>query len=181
MRVLRRSDYRVTRWKNGLGETAEIAIHPANADLTNFEWRVSMASVAAGGPFSEFPATDRHLAILSGDGISLTLGDQAPIKLTQDTPPLAFPGDVPASAELLGRPVTDLNAMARRGLGYKPSMTRLDLAGETTIEKTTRFLLIHCATGATDALGAGDTLILDQYEKSPAILRGTAGLYVVTF
>ncbi len=181
MRVLRRSDYRVVKWKNGLGETAEIAIHPANADLSNFEWRVSMATVATGGKFSEFPAIDRHLAILSGDGISLALGDQAPIKLTQDTPPLAFPGDVPASAELLGGKVTDLNAMARRGLGYKPSMKRIDLNGETTIEKTTRFLLIHCATGATDALGAGDTLIIDQNEKSPATLHGVAGLYVITF
>ncbi len=181
MRVLRRSDYRVVKWKNGLGETAEIAIHPAHADLTNFEWRVSMASVATGGPFSEFPAIDRHLAILSGDGISLALGDQAPIRLTQETAPLAFPGDVPAAAELLGGKVTDLNAMARRGLGYKPSMTRIDLDGETTIEKTTRFLLIHCATGATDALGAGDTLILDQNEKSPATLRGVARLYVITF
>ncbi|MBL8655144.1 MAG: HutD family protein, partial [Alphaproteobacteria bacterium] len=118
---------------------------------------------------------------LSGDGISLALGNQAPITLTQDTPPLAFPGDVSAAAELLGGKVTDLNAMARRGLGYKPSMTRIDLDGETTIEKTTRFLLIHCATGATDALGAGDTLILDQNEKSPATLRGVAGLYVITF
>jgi hypothetical protein len=178
MRVLRRSDYRVAKWKNGLGETAEIAVHPANADLSNFEWRVSMANVATGGPFSKFPAIDRHLAILSGDGIALTLGDQAPITLTQDTPPLAFPGDVPAAAELLGGKVTDLNAMARRGLGYTPSMTRLDLAGETTIDKSTRFLLIHCATGATDALGAGDTLIV---ENGPAILRGTAGLYVITF
>ncbi|MBL0930720.1 MAG: HutD family protein [Alphaproteobacteria bacterium] len=178
MRVLRRSDYRVVKWKNGLGETAEIAIHPATADLANFEWRLSMARVATGGPFSVFPAIDRHLAILSGDGIALTLGDQAPIKLTQDTPPLAFPGDVPASAELLGRPVTDLNAMARRGLGYTPSMMRLDLDGETTIDKTTRFLLIHCATGATDTLGTGDTLIV---ETGPAILRGTARLYVITF
>jgi environmental stress-induced protein Ves len=181
MRVLRRSDYRVAKWKNGLGETAEIAVHPANADLSNFEWRVSMANVATGGPFSRFPAIDRHLAILSGDGIALTLGDQAPIKLTQATPPLAFPGDVPASAELLGGPVTDLNAMARRGLGYAPSMTRLDLAGETTIDKSTRFLLIHCATGAVDGMAkfaAGDTLIVDS---GPAILHGTAGLYILTF
>lgn len=178
MRILRPTDYRVSKWKNGLGETAEIAIHPANADLANFEWRVSMASVAAGGPFSEFPAIDRHLAILSGDGISLTLADQAPIKLTRNTPPLAFPGDVPAAAELLGGKVTDLNAMARRGLGLAPSMKRLDLDGEATIEKTTRFLLIHCAMGTADGLTAGDTLVV---EDGPAILRGTAGLYVITF
>ena len=178
MRVLRPADHRVARWKNGLGETAEIAIHPARADLSNFEWRVSMARVATGGPFSEFPAIDRHLAILSGDGISLTLGDQAPIKLTQESPPLAFPGDVPAAAELLGGKVTDLNAMARRGLGLAPSMTRLDLDGEATIEKTTRFLLIYCATGTAAGLAAGDMLIV---EEGPAILLGTAGLYVITF
>jgi len=184
MRVLKPADHRISKWKNGLGETAEIAVHPPGADLSNFEWRVSRATVATGGPFSEFRHVDRLLAILSGDGISLSLGDQAPIRLTPQTAPLAFRGETPAAAELLAGVVVDLNSMARREIGLDPTMQRLDLDGETRIEKTTRFLLIYCTSGRVDGtavLDAGDTLLLDPNDKSPTILRGTAGLYILTF
>ena len=35
-------------WKNGLGRTAEIARQPASGD--GFDWRVSIATIAADGP-----------------------------------------------------------------------------------------------------------------------------------
>ena len=47
----RSADYRRMRWKNGLGETAQIAISPDGAALDGFEWRISMAHVEADGPF----------------------------------------------------------------------------------------------------------------------------------
>ena len=47
MRILRAEDYRKMRWKNGGGETAEIAVFPQNAGLDDFGWRVSVATVEA--------------------------------------------------------------------------------------------------------------------------------------
>ncbi|MDP1908248.1 MAG: HutD family protein, partial [Hyphomicrobium sp.] len=43
MRILRAKDYRRMPWKNGGGETTEIAISPEGAALDSFDWRVSMA------------------------------------------------------------------------------------------------------------------------------------------
>ena len=59
MRVLRAADYPRMPWKNGGGETAEILVEPAGAPLDSFDWRLSMARVAADGPFSLFPGVER--------------------------------------------------------------------------------------------------------------------------
>ncbi len=59
MRVIRSTDYRRMPWKNGSGETAEIAIWPDGVALDAFDWRISMARVAADGPFSAFAGVDR--------------------------------------------------------------------------------------------------------------------------
>ena len=78
-RLLPNADHRRMPWKNGGGETVEVIVHPEGASLSDFGWRVSMASVASDGPFSVFPGIDRTLAVLSGDGMALSiegLGDR---------------------------------------------------------------------------------------------------------
>ena len=54
MRIIRPADLVRMPWKNGGGETTEIAVSPEAAGLDRFDWRVSMARVARNGPFSEF-------------------------------------------------------------------------------------------------------------------------------
>ncbi len=89
--VLKGSTYRRMPWKNGAGETVEIAVSPEGAALFDFDWRISMATVATDGPFSIFPGIDRTLSILEGNGMSLSIDGGAPVLLTQDSDPLAFP------------------------------------------------------------------------------------------
>ena len=43
LQVLRAADHRRMPWKNGRGETTEIAIWPPTAGLDGFDWRISMA------------------------------------------------------------------------------------------------------------------------------------------
>ena len=74
MRLIRSKSYRRMPWKNGGGETTEIAVSPQNASLEAFDWRVSMARVESDGPFSAFPGIDRTLAVLEGQGIELDAG-----------------------------------------------------------------------------------------------------------
>ena len=62
-KLLRNSDHRRMPWKNGGGETVEVIVHPEGASLSDFGWRVSMATVASDGPFSVFPGIDRTLAV----------------------------------------------------------------------------------------------------------------------
>jgi uncharacterized protein len=52
MNIIRARDCRVMPWKNRRGSTTEIAVGSAGASLDAFDWRISMAHVAADGPFS---------------------------------------------------------------------------------------------------------------------------------
>ncbi|CDZ42175.1 HutD family protein [Neorhizobium galegae] len=115
MKILRASDYKRMPWKNGGGETVEIAVHPAGTSIEDFDWRISMASVASDGPFSSFPDVDRTLAILSGDGIDLTVDGDTSVTLTRSSEPYPFAADRPVFATLVNGVTTDLNVMTRRG------------------------------------------------------------------
>jgi environmental stress-induced protein Ves len=114
MQVLRSSEYRRMPWKNGAGETIEVAISPASANLDDFEWRISMAAVPSSGPFSIFPGVDRTLSILEGDGLRMQVDGADTVELTRAAAPFAFPADVPVHASLIDKPVADLNVMTRR-------------------------------------------------------------------
>ncbi|HEY7791545.1 MAG TPA: HutD family protein [Vicinamibacterales bacterium] len=104
-----------TPWKNGGGVTREIIRRPVGATLDDFEWRVSIATMAADGPFSPFPGVDRLLIVLDGAGVHLRSADGA-IDRRIDRPldPIAFPGEVPLSCRLLAGECTDFNVMVRR-------------------------------------------------------------------
>src|SRR5690349_352033 len=112
MRILRSSHHRLMPWKNGSGETLEVALFPPDASLDDFAWRVSMAKVAASGPFSKFTGTDRVLAVLEGE-MKLSVTGEADVVLSTQSPAHRFAGDAVAHAELIST-VTDLNVMVRR-------------------------------------------------------------------
>ena len=104
-------------WKNGGGVTREIVREPAGANLDDFDWRVSVADIAAAGPFSRFVGVDRHLLLLEGDGVNLTSEEaDSDVNLWTDDTVLAFSGDVDMSSQLLGGAVRDFNVMTKRGV-----------------------------------------------------------------
>lgn len=115
MRLRRASDYKRMPWKNGGGETIEIAVSPDGAALDAFDWRISMAHVGTDGPFSLFPEIDRTLSIVNGAGIRLDISGQPPAILERASAPLSFPGDVATGCALVDGPIDDLNVMTRRG------------------------------------------------------------------
>ncbi|RWL49251.1 MAG: HutD family protein [Mesorhizobium sp.] len=168
MRILRAAGYRVMPWKNGGGTTTEIAVSPDGAGLDDFDWRLSMARVEASGPFSSFAGIDRTLSVLEGEGIILDIAGQPPARLTPASAPLAFPGDVPTSAALIGGPITDLNVMTRRGR-MAHGIERWPLSSEIRImprADTTLVLAVNAGfrllTDDAPSLGPLDTLILDR-------------------
>jgi environmental stress-induced protein Ves len=104
-------------WKNGGGVTREIVREPTGASLDDFDWRVSVADIAAAGPFSRFVGIDRHLLLLEGDGVHLTSAEAGlDVNLLADDTVLAFSGDVDMSSQLLGGAVRDFNVMTKRGV-----------------------------------------------------------------
>ena len=108
------ADIAPTPWKNGGGSTREIACWPPGAGIENFDWRVSIASIAASGPFSVFPGIDRVITLLDGDGVHLR-GDGVDHRLATPLAPFAFTGDVAIDCALLGGASSDFNVMSRRG------------------------------------------------------------------
>lgn len=103
-------------WKNGGGATREIASWPPGVGLGDFGWRVSIASIAAAGPFSVFKGVDRHIMLLGGDGVRLQSGDgQLAHRLDMPHVPFAFSGDSAIDCTLLGGASSDFNVMTRRG------------------------------------------------------------------
>jgi len=114
IRLLAASERRATPWKSGGGVTREIAAAPEGAALDAFDWRVSMAEVAAAGPFSRFEGVDRILTVLAGE-LELSFPGAPAVTLAAGSEPFAFPGDRDCAGAPRGGAVTDFNVMVRRG------------------------------------------------------------------
>ncbi len=163
-------------WKNGGGETTEIAVSPAGAGLENFDWRVSMARVEVDGPFSLFAGIDRTLAVLEGQGIALEIDGRPPLTLTVDSAPLRFPADVATAATLVDGPITDLNLMSRRGR-MAHAMARLVVHEPVELATAKGTTLILCQSGEVrimagrqaGRLGSFDACVIEQSGVSIAL------------
>jgi hypothetical protein len=186
MKVLRARDYKRMPWKNGGGETVEIAVFPQDAGLADFDWRISMATVASDGPFSVFPGIDRTLSILDGAGMTLFIGDREPAFLDRDSAPLPFAADTPTSATLVNGPITDLNVMTKRDtLSHAVSRTAIDGTLHLALNAATTLLLCH--NGSLDilvgseksSLSARDCLVADQCSGDKITISGKGSFFLI--
>ena len=185
MRILRAADHRRMPWKNGGGETTEIAVFPENAGLSDFDWRVSMARVDGSGPFSSFPGIDRTLAILEGAGIVLDVEGQAPKRLVIGSEPHPFPADVATSADLIGGTVIDFNVMSRRGkVEHMVERLRTGLASPAGSVRlvlcSSGSVAIHSAAG-TESLDRHDAALLGQDDDAELTPGADSEFYLVVF
>ena len=101
-------------WKNGGGHTTEIAAVPPGAAFDEFDWRISLATIAQDGPFSVFRGIDRTLALVEGPGVSLEVDGDSRFVLSEEAPIVEFPGEAEVTASMLGEATTDFNVMTRR-------------------------------------------------------------------
>jgi len=108
---LPRDQYRSMPWRNGLGVTREIAREPG-ADA-EYLWRLSLASVTASGPFSNYAGYRRSVTLIGGKGFRLAIGDQEPVTLDTVGATAFFPGDVQTGCVLIDGACSDLSLMVR--------------------------------------------------------------------
>jgi hypothetical protein len=101
-------------WRNGGGETIELATYPRDAKYGAFDWRVSLARMDCDAPFSVFAEVDRTISVIDGDGVDLAFGTTPLIHLTREDVLAAFTGEQNCNCHLLGGPVTALNVMVAR-------------------------------------------------------------------
>ena len=140
MRILRAADRIATPWKNGGGTTREVAAFPPGAGLDAFAWRISLADIAADGPFSAFPGVDRVLTVIDGAGLVLDVEGRT-VTLDAASPPLAFPGEAKVAARPAGGPIRDLNLMVRRDAG-QGRVRRLAVEGAVQITRRADVTLV---------------------------------------
>jgi hypothetical protein len=185
VRLLPAAGHRLMPWKNGGGETREIAVWPEGAGLDAFGWRISAATVASNGPFSVFPGIDRTLAILDGAGMDLAVDGGEWQRLVKTSPPLRFSCDLPAAARLVAGPVLDLNVMTRRS-AFDHRVARLNAgfsqphSGETTLIFCARGrIAVECA-GKVISLGALDCAIADTASPRSVRREGDAMGFEIT-
>src|SRR6186713_948076 len=107
MNILRESSYRAVPWKNGGGVTREILRAPAEPDA--FDWRLSLATIDAAGPFSAFAGYHRTLVLVRGAGVELNFAEHGTSRLSTPGQSVAFDGAWQTSCILLDGPSTDLN------------------------------------------------------------------------
>jgi len=180
IRRLGPADYRAMPWRNGLGTTTELFVHPAGGSLeTGFLLRVSRAPVVADGPFSAFPGIDRSLLLLEGGGLALDHGPHGAQVLARPLEPVRFSGDWPTTGRLLGGACLDFGVMSRReGCSHELRVVVPGPGGAPLPPGDLR--LVYCARGAATVAGegleAGACLVL---EGGAAQAAGDADLVVV--
>ena len=169
--LIQYANLRSAPWKNGGGSTTEIAISPAGAHLDDFEWRVSLATIAQDGPFSSFPGIDRSLALVDGDGVLLDFGDERFV-LSPSEPLIEFAGEDAVHATVTGQHTTDFNVMTRRGV-CRHRLELLVVKGTQALKRRAGTTLLFLADGESLTLSSTreriamvryDTVVLEAEE-----------------
>lgn len=170
MRILRQEDYKVMPWKNGGGITTEIWVSPEGSGLAGapFDWRVSIADVAADGPFSKFAGYDRQIMLLDGAGMRLETEESGSIDL-RPYRPQTFSGDWTVTGKLLAGPVRDFNLMVARHFG-RGSLACQRLTAPLPLIGDGATRLIHAIDGEFSLrghiIGQGETALLTERDGS---------------
>lgn len=161
-------------WKNGGGSTTQIAVGPPDASLDDFDWRISLATIAEDGEFSVFPDIDRTLALVEGAGAVLDIDGEDQVLLCADDPVASFDGDSRVSARLTHGPTTDFNVMTRRERCYHVFGVRR-LVGESGFAARGDVSILFLAEGDSLAVSSDDERIgLVRYD---AVVFDTPGLW----
>jgi environmental stress-induced protein Ves len=109
--VLSAAKHRQYRWRNGLGESSEIAAEQVGTTIST-GWRLSIATVEADLAFSSFPGMDRQLMALSQRGLDLDIDGKRRSLAQWEI--ASFTGEAVVSSVAVTVPTLDLNLMVDR-------------------------------------------------------------------
>jgi environmental stress-induced protein Ves len=171
MSIIRLRERPAVAWKNGMGRTRELAVHPAGAGMEDFIWRASVAEVDSAAPFSSFEGIDRYIALLQGEGFTMTLDGAREHALTTPFAPFAFPGEARVTIALHGGATRDFNLMLRRSKARGELVTWED-PGRQVVDDAVA--LIYCARGQVDT-AEGRLQPGDAWIPTPQAGRVTLG------
>lgn len=185
MRLIRHGSLVAKPWKNGGGETREIACFPPGSSLDDFTWRLSTASVAQDGPFSIFHGIDRRLYVLQGEGLNLRFDSGEVHRIGTDTH-LDFTGEASIYGSLVNGPVVDFNIMVRRD-SQRAHVEERTVAGPVKIALPWAVAAIFVRHGQLNSADTSssltantfDTLMLENGHAPEVALEGEAEIILI--
>ncbi len=159
MRIIRRSQFETFAWKNGAGVTHEAIRVPPGAE--RYLWRLSVADVAASGPFSDFTGYRRHLVLLQGDGLRLRFSGGGGAELRQPGDLAEFDGSLRTDCDLAGGACIDMNLLTARSIATV----------DARVERLAAPLILRCGSDETVVLACvRGSIAIDGTGQEPAAL-----------
>ena len=146
-------------WRNGLGSTVELLVETPNKNEA-FSWRLSIASVANDGPFSDFSGYDRTLLLLEGSGITLNKPNGIFKVLNSSLDYANFKGEDLIDAALHDGPIKDFNVMTLRSI-CKSSVTAIDETSESLLNINADKLLVYSIKPVNIQIGLEASISLE--------------------
>jgi len=189
-RYFAHAGYTSMPWRNGAGTTQEIARAPAQAEP--FVWRLSLASLRAGGAFSSYPGYQRAVVLVEGHGFRLDIKDARAQILCARGEHALFAGAAQTHCDLLDGPCTDLSLMVREP-GAINAIARLSIDGTQALRISSGMLhalfvlrgaiecralvpsMPECAPAAHQyALHSNDTLVIRGFGDSWSLRQASS-------
>jgi environmental stress-induced protein Ves len=146
-------------WRNGLGSTVELLAETPNKNEA-FSWRLSIASVANDGPFSDFSGYDRTLLLLEGTGITLNKPNGIFKVLNSSLDYANFKGEDLIDATLHDGPIKDFNIMTLRSI-CTSSVTAIDETSESLLNINADKLLVYSIKPVNIKIGLESSISLE--------------------
>jgi environmental stress-induced protein Ves len=146
-------------WRNGLGSTVELLAETPNKNEA-FSWRLSIASVANDGPFSDFSGYDRTLLLLEGSGITLNKPNGIFKVLNSSLDYANFKGEDLIDATLHNGPIKDFNIMTLRSI-CTSSVTAIDETSESLLNINADKLLVYSIKPVNIQIGLEASISLE--------------------
>ena len=171
-------------WRNGLGSTVELLAETPNKNEA-FSWRLSIASVANDGPFSDFSGYDRTLLLLEGSGITLNKPNGVFKVLNSLLDYANFKGEDLIDATLHNGPIKDFNIMTLRSI-CTSSVTAIDETSESLLNINADKLLVYSIKPVNIQIGlevsigleANHLLQFNYYINNTMILDKTQAIVI---
>ena len=179
--IISPEQFKTIPWKNGQGETTQLAISEGG-DLSNFDWRLSIATVIDDGVFSNFSGYSRDLVLLSGKGICLEHDNGKVDKLEQSRDMASFDGGCKTFGKLTLGAITDFNIMTKTSV-YQAQIKRYIDEQYITLEANSMYFVYGLSqvtklTYKNMVLPSGYLLAVSVDNKEEVVIKG-ANLIII--
>lgn len=173
------TQFKKVPWKNGKGETTELAINDGGT-LDHFDWRISIACVVENGMFSNFSGYTRNLTLIEGNGIDLYHDGKDTDSLNNILDVAVFDGGSETIGQLHDGEITDFNVIVNTNK-YKVNTIKCIKYNQVKLVKNHQYF-IYCLHEFAELLSIHDIVIhklpaghlmqITQLEQSNIIIAG---------